>query len=98
MKSARAVLSAVVMFSITLFSAQVLAQGTLEEIRVFSPALEGNLEGNDPERGVFVYLPPGYANSDKRYPVVYFLHGYGVSARVYCRALSMRPWPAAQKK
>jgi enterochelin esterase-like enzyme len=91
MKSVRAVLSAVVIFCTTLFGVQVLAQGTLEEVRVFSPALEGNLEGNDPERGVFVYLPPGYADSDERYPVVYFLHGYGVSARVYVEAVLRLP-------
>jgi enterochelin esterase-like enzyme len=42
-----------------------------------SPAIEGNLEGNPAERGAFVITPPGYdENSGKRYPVVYFLHGY----------------------
>jgi enterochelin esterase-like enzyme len=42
-----------------------------------SPALEGNLEGNPAERGAFVITPPGYdENPGKRYPVVYFLHGY----------------------
>jgi S-formylglutathione hydrolase FrmB len=42
-----------------------------------SPAMEGNLEGNPAGRGAFVVTPPGYdENPDKRYPVVYFLHGY----------------------
>jgi S-formylglutathione hydrolase FrmB len=42
-----------------------------------SPAMEGNLEGNPAERGAYVVTPPGYdENSGKRYPVVYFLHGY----------------------
>ena len=42
-----------------------------------SPAMEGNLEGNSAERGAFVVTPPGYdENPGKRYPVVYFLHGY----------------------
>jgi enterochelin esterase-like enzyme len=42
-----------------------------------SPAIAGNLEGNPAERGAFVITPPGYdENSGKRYPVVYFLHGY----------------------
>ena len=42
-----------------------------------SPAMEGNLEGNSAERGAFVITPPGYdEHPDKRYPVVYFLHGY----------------------
>jgi enterochelin esterase-like enzyme len=30
-----------------------------------------------------VYLPPGYATSGKRYPVVYFLHGLPSSATAY---------------
>jgi S-formylglutathione hydrolase FrmB len=58
-------------------------KGTLEKIRVHSPALQGNLQGNDPVRDVHVYLPPGYAKSRKRYPVVYFLHGYAVTADIY---------------
>ena len=42
-----------------------------------SRAIEDNLEGNTAERPVLVVTPPGYdANSGKRYPVVYFLHGY----------------------
>ncbi len=61
----------------------VWAQGTLQQISVPGPSLEGNLQGNPSERTVFVYLPPGYASSDKRYPVVYFLHGYAVTADVY---------------
>ena len=41
-------------------------------------ALEGNLEGDSPDREVTVYLPPSYAGDQtRRYPVVYLLHGYG---------------------
>ena len=61
------------------------AAGTLETIRVHGPALEGNLQGNDTTRDVHVYLPPGYAGSSKRYPVVYFLHGYAVTADIYVK-------------
>lgn len=44
---------------------------------VHSHALEGNLEGNSPEREVYVITPPGYdENTQTHYPVVYFLHGY----------------------
>src|SRR5581483_1367931 len=47
-------------------------------------SLEGNLEGDSPDRDVFVYLPPSYAtDTNRRYPVVYFLHGYGVHAERY---------------
>lgn len=58
-------------------SAQTAVLGTVEHIKVHSPAVEGNLQGNPAERDVFVYLPPGYASSpDQRYPVVYQLHGW----------------------
>lgn len=57
------------------------AGGTLERIRVHGPALEGNLEGDDPTRDVVVYLPPSYTeDTAHRYPVVYFLHGYTSTA------------------
>jgi S-formylglutathione hydrolase FrmB len=48
------------------------------ELRTFhSPSLEGNLEGNPAERKAYVVTPPGYdENPDRRYPVVYYLHGY----------------------
>lgn len=61
----------------------LLAQGSLQQITVPGPSLEGNLQGNPSDRTVFVYLPPGYEQSGKRYPVVYFLHGYAVTADVY---------------
>jgi enterochelin esterase-like enzyme len=51
--------------------------GTVEHIVVHGKALEGNLEGDSPDRAVSVYLPPGYGKDPgRRYPVVYFLHGY----------------------
>ena len=54
---------------------------TVERIKVHSPALEGNLEGNAADRDVLVMLPPGYAKDPKRrYPVIYALHGYSIGA------------------
>jgi S-formylglutathione hydrolase len=51
--------------------------GTVEHIVVHGKALEGNLEGDSPDRAVSIYLPPSYGKDPKRrYPVVYFLHGY----------------------
>ena len=41
-------------------------------------SLEGNPLNSSPERKIKIYLPPQYFTSDtKRYPVIYFLHGYG---------------------
>ena len=55
-------------------------KGTVEHIKVHGKSLEGNLEGDSPDRDVFVYLPPSYGtNSNQRYPVVYLLHGYGLT-------------------
>lgn len=52
-------------------------KGTLERITVHGTALEGNLAGDTPDRPVSVYLPPGYHTSpERRYPVVYVLHGF----------------------
>jgi S-formylglutathione hydrolase FrmB len=59
------------------------AQGKLEKVRVQGPSLAGNLQGNDAERDVHVYLPPSYAQGNRRYPVIYFLHGYAVTADIY---------------
>jgi len=39
-----------------------------------STVLKQNLIGLDLQRRTKVYLPPGYAKSGRRYPVVYFLH------------------------
>src|SRR5690349_17259431 len=50
----------------------------VEHIKVHGKSLEGNLEGDSPDRDVTIYLPPSYAkDKSRRYPVVYLLHGYG---------------------
>ncbi|MBT4611450.1 MAG: T9SS type A sorting domain-containing protein [Gemmatimonadetes bacterium] len=54
-------------------------EGTIEAIEIHSPALEGNLIGDPATRLSFVYLPPGYHASRWRYPVVFVLHGAGLS-------------------
>ncbi len=35
-----------------------------------------NTGGENPNRKVSVYLPPGYDQSKKRFPVIYYLHGF----------------------
>src|SRR5918911_822283 len=57
------------------------AQARVEKITVHGRSLEGNLEGNSADRIVLVLLPPSYdAAKARRYPVVYFLHGYNSQA------------------
>jgi enterochelin esterase-like enzyme len=54
---------------------------SVEHIKVHGTALEGNLEKDDADRDVFVFLPPSYAQEkSRRYPVVYALHGYSIGA------------------
>ena len=55
--------------------------GTIVYDTVRSAALRGNLLGDSPDRPLAVYLPPGYAASGRRYPVVYLLHGFDGSPR-----------------
>jgi len=53
----------------------------VERIKVHGASLEGNLEGNSTDRDVLVFLPPSYATArNRRYPVVYALHGYSIGA------------------
>jgi enterochelin esterase-like enzyme len=53
----------------------------VEPIKIHSAAVEGNLEGNAVERDVLVFLPPSYDKErQRRYPVVYALHGYSIGA------------------
>ena len=50
---------------------------SVQRIKIHSPSIAGNLEGESADRNVLVFLPPSYDKSTtKRYPVVYALHGY----------------------
>jgi enterochelin esterase-like enzyme len=51
--------------------------GAYSRIKVHGKSLEGNLSGEPADRDVSVYLPPSYeVQPNRRYPVVYLLHGY----------------------
>lgn len=69
------------------------AGGQLEKITIHGASLEGNLAGDSADRTVYVYLPAGYGKEKKRrYPVVYFLHGFGATAQQYVEFFG---WPAS---
>jgi S-formylglutathione hydrolase FrmB len=62
-------------------------KGSVERIKVHGKSLEGNLEGDSPDRDVSIYLPPSYkTNPNRRYPVVYMLHGYTDSDELWFRS------------
>jgi S-formylglutathione hydrolase FrmB len=65
--------------TILLLCACVLAtaqRGEIKRIKVHGFSLEGNLIGEPTDRDVSIYLPPSYGTAlEKRYPVLYLLHG-----------------------
>jgi enterochelin esterase-like enzyme len=61
---------------------------TMQRIEIHGTSLEGNLEGNAVERDVIVFLPPAYEkDKNRRYPVVYALHGYSIGADQWSREI-----------
>ncbi len=50
-------------------------QGKVVRETIQSQAL-ANQMGENPNRNVSIYLPPGYDSSTQKYPVIYFLHGF----------------------
>jgi len=60
----------------------------MQTVKVHGSSLEGNLEGNSADRNVVVILPASYAkNKTKRYPVVYFLHGFAIDGQNFANYL-----------
>ena len=57
--------------------APVALKGTLERVKVHGKSLEGNLLGETASPDVSIYLPPSYqTDRNRRFPVLYLLHGY----------------------
>ncbi|WP_308365676.1 MULTISPECIES: alpha/beta hydrolase-fold protein [unclassified Microbulbifer] len=60
----------------------------IEHVKVPGPSLVGNLEGESADRDVIVYLPPGYdKDPQRRYPVIYALHGYSMTGKSFAGLL-----------
>ena len=54
----------------------LINEGSVVNVQIHSPALEGNLLGDPADRSVNIYLPKSYFSfPEKRFPVIYFLHG-----------------------
>src|SRR3982751_5080525 len=51
------------------------SRGRFERATIESEALRGNPLGDPHERPLWVYRPPGYEESDRRYPAVYVIPG-----------------------
>lgn len=63
-------------------------EGTISRETIRARSLENNVTGESIERGVSIYLPPGYETSTKRYPVVYLLHGIADNDQNWTRSWS----------
>jgi enterochelin esterase-like enzyme len=59
-------------------SAQSTAKGKVIVKKFLAVSIQGNHGGENPMRRLTIYLPPGYEESKKRYPVIYFLHGFPI--------------------
>ncbi|MGC3946212.1 MAG: alpha/beta hydrolase-fold protein [Chryseolinea sp.] len=64
------------------YTQQVATSGRVVSFVIKAKSLV-NAGGENPERRVSVYLPPGYERSGKRYPVIYYLHGYTGTDSIY---------------
>src|SRR5262245_60146499 len=62
----------------------------VETIKVHSREIAGNLLGTPADREVFVVLPPSYERErNRRYPVVYALHGYSIGADQWMKEIRL---------
>ncbi len=57
-----------------------------------------NEGGENPNRKCSVYLPPGYENSDERYPVIYYLHGFTGTDSIYTQMKAVLDAAILKKK
>lgn len=65
------------LLALSLVSIAQVPKGSVQRIKIHGKLLEHNLSGDSADRYVSVYLPASYSSgTKKRYPVVYFLHGY----------------------
>lgn len=65
-------------------------KASVEAIKVHSREIEGNLLRTPADREVFVVLPPSYSRErNRRYPVVYALHGYSIGADQWMKEIHL---------
>src|SRR5215831_19796048 len=72
----------VFLIAICLNSFTQIQKGKVIVDKFLASSIQDNPGGEDANRQVSVYLPYGYDNG-KRYPVIYFLHGFTVDQTSY---------------
>ena len=85
-KFSRVLVAALFMLAAT--AAAFAQDGRLIRERVHAASLETNVTHESADRSVSIYLPPSYDSSpNKRYPVLYLLHGIGDTDETW-----IQPW------
>jgi S-formylglutathione hydrolase FrmB len=76
----------------TSLTAKEVKHGTLVTEHLTSEVLKENRIGLDAKRSISVYLPAGYNEGTKRYPVVYYFHSLGGSnERMFAEGNAVQP-------
>lgn len=73
--------------TILVLTSEALSAGKIVTDTIKSDALKGNKLGDPNTRNMLIYLPPDYDSSDKRYPAIYLLHGFGGNERSFVGAV-----------
>jgi S-formylglutathione hydrolase FrmB len=66
-------------------------QGRIDELELESAALRGNPLGDPNVRPVWVWTPPGYDGSDRRYPSIYAIQGMTGQIDMWRNRFAFRP-------
>lgn len=84
---------------LVLVASQAIAQqsGKVVSFTLKSKSLQ-NSGGENPNRKVSVYLPPDYGQAGKRFPVIYYLHGFMGTDSIYSSMKVILDRGIAQKK
>ena len=64
--------------------------GRIDERTITSDLLRDNPLGDPFERPIWVYLPPGYDETDERYPSVYVIQGYSGQVTMWANRTAYR--------
>ncbi len=62
---------------LTLISFPIFSQSKVEIVNVECTSLDNCIIENLNQQSIAVYLPPAYSETSKRFPVIYFLPGFG---------------------
>nr|WP_321485442.1 alpha/beta hydrolase-fold protein [uncultured Draconibacterium sp.] len=87
----------VAFLNVSLLSFAQSDKGTVVTDTIYSQNLENDF-GENPNRAVSVYLPPNYQNSNQRYPVIYFLHGFMGDNRMMAMMSGLLDYAIADNK